>query len=230
MKRMMIVLAILLFASSVSAQEIEVGVKAGYNASYMTGLSQMFAAMNNMDGVDAVDGSTSIRSGVHAGLMMQMGLTQLLFLQPELLYSMQGVKLDGSITAEGQLFTQKTTTTLHYLQLPVYFGCKFNPEAESNIIMALGPYVACGLGGSEKDKDSGLAQDMFGEHGFFKRIDVGLSFLVGTQLFNKMQLSVACDLGLIDVVDVQGWKTAKDLLGLSSVCNRNFKISLAYFF
>lgn len=63
----------------------------------------------------------------------------------------------------------------------------------------------------------------------FKRFDFGLSAMGGIQ-FNKLQITIGYDLGLTDNVDIDGWKTAKDIYGLSSICNRDFKVSVGYFF
>jgi hypothetical protein len=134
------------------------------------------------------------------------------FLQPELSYSIQGTKEEIASTTE--------TSRLNFLKLPVYAGYKIDAGLGLNIILAAGPYFAYGLNGSE---------GAYGDDGMFTRFDAGLSAMGGIQ-FNKIQITVGYDFGLIDQMDIEGWSTAKDILGLSAVQNRNIKVSAGYFF
>jgi len=62
-----------------------------------------------------------------------------------------------------------------------------------------------------------------------ERFDAGLSAIAGIE-FRKFQITLGYDLGLVDAMDVDGWKTMKDLAGLSSIRNQNIKVSVGYFF
>ena len=89
-----------------------------------------------------------------------------------------------------------------------------------SIILGAGPYVAFGISGSEGS---------YGDGGMFQRFDAGLSAIGGIQ-FHKLQITAGFDLGLVDQMGFDGWKTIKDITGASSVQNRNFKLSVGYFF
>jgi hypothetical protein len=71
--------------------------------------------------------------------------------------------------------------------------------------------------------------DVFKSDNGFKRLDVGASALAGIQ-FNQLQITLGYDLGLTDMTNMEGLNTAKELSGLSSVCNRNLKLSVGCFF
>lgn len=196
-----------LVVTGVNAQSLKFGVKAGLNAATLSGFDDLTNVMNELSS-DAY--STKSRLGFHAGVVAQLDLPANLFLQPELLYSLQGIK--GEINGESE------TDDLGYLQLPIYLGYKINVGMGLDVILGVGPYLGYGLHGTD---------DAFDET--FKRFDFGLSAMGGIQ-FNKLQITIGYDLGLTDNVDFAGWETIKDLADLSSISNRNFKVSLAYFF
>ncbi|MDR2086207.1 MAG: PorT family protein [Dysgonamonadaceae bacterium] len=171
------------------------------------------------DAYEAMDGSSipgytiGYASGVHLGLIVQYDLSTKFFLQPELLYSMQG--MTEKATNQGS-----ETSRLNFIQLPVYAGYKVNLGLDLNLILAAGPYLAYGINGSK---------GAYGSDGMLNRFDAGVSVMGGLQ-FNKVQITVGYDHGLFDQMDVNGWDTAKDILGLSSIQNRNVKLSAGYFF
>jgi hypothetical protein len=193
-----------LLAMSAQAQ-VKIGVKGGLNGSTISG----FDALTNLE--ETISGyEVSSRAGFHAGIMANFSLPSNFFLQPELLFSLQGDK---------ESFMNETGyNVLNYIQLPVYAGYKIKISNGLDVIVGIGPYFAYGLSGTD---------DAFNT--LFKRLDIGASALAGIQ-FNRLQITLGYDLGLTDMIDIDGWKTAKDLLGLSSVCNRNVKLSIGYFF
>ncbi|MDR2359216.1 MAG: PorT family protein, partial [Prevotellaceae bacterium] len=86
MKKTILVLAALAVTLSVNAQ-VKFGVKAGLNASIISGVS-----MSPL-GVDvAVLESDGMAIGFHAGAFVNFSFGRLFGLQPEVLYSMQGGK------------------------------------------------------------------------------------------------------------------------------------------
>ena len=203
-----------IYSGSNTLISVKFGIKAGYNRSTMSGIKDLNDSYNQLDFVEHLDVSVKNRNGVHAGIVCQIKFSNNFFLQPELLYSLQGVKEIENTQNEEDI------TDLHYLQLPVYAGCAKNAGSNVDIIIGLGPYFGLGFAGSDKT---------FGDDGFLRRGDFGLSAIGGVQI-NNIQLTIGYDLGLIDLIDSNGWKTVKDVLGLSSVSNRNFKISMAYLF
>ncbi len=203
-----------------SAQtEVLYGVKGGFNASSVSGLSGLIDA-SNRSGNSSLDMSVKYRPGFHMGLVSQINITDKFFVQPELLYSLQGFKLSGSGNILYEYVSGSETTIMHYLQLPVYAGTKIAAGQGLDIILGVGPYIAYGLSGEE---------GTFGDSGMFRRFDFGLTAMGGVQ-FNKFQITLGYDLGLVDLINTPGWSAAKNEAGISSMCNRNLKASVAYFF
>ena len=76
----------------VTAQEINFGVKGGFNTSKLKGFP----------------GGTSAMSGFHAGAFAEIKLLNTIALQPELIYSRQGSEIDG-----------QDDLKMDYIQIPV---------------------------------------------------------------------------------------------------------------
>ena len=206
MKKLKVIFVLCLLTVGVisSSAQLNYGVKVGLNTSTLSGYSKLSE-------VSGEDLEAKSKLGLHAGVMAQLELPVVgLFLQPELLYSSLGV------TEEYQ--GESESSSLNYLQLPVYIGYKINAGLGLNVILGAGPYLGYGLSGTD---------DAFDE--MFNRFDFGLSAMGGIE-FNKLQITVGYDLGLTDNMGMDGWKTIKDLGGLSSISNRNLKVSLGYFF
>ncbi|MCL1937768.1 MAG: PorT family protein [Candidatus Azobacteroides sp.] len=205
-------------AVSFSNAQVRFGVKAGFNASSLSGYEKAVTTLGEnaeIGGMLPFDAfSVKYRPGFHAGIVSQIDLAPNFLLQPELLYSLLGVKEETSLLG----VKQSETGSLHYIQLPVYAAYKFNVGLNLDLILGAGPYIGCGIAGDD---------DAFKDT--FTRFDWGLSAMGGVQ-YNKFQITIGYDLGLMDMFNMDGWKTAKDMLGLSSISNRNFKVSVAYFF
>ena len=213
-----VIVAILLSIVSigwVSAQDFKIGLKGGINTSTIGGFKAMWDRMNEIGGgmLDEIgeNYSTSYKLGFHAGVVAQCSFGNF-FVQPELLFSQIGIteKLDG----------KTENSSLNYLQIPVYAGYKASVGLGLNLLAGAGPYLAYGISGTDEP---------FQKNEMFKRFDAGLSFIGGIQ-FHKIQITLGYDLGLIDMMDASGWKTLKDIAGLSSITNQNIKVSFAYFF
>lgn len=207
-------------ALSTQAQ-VKFGVKAGMNVSTQSGYKDL---LNQEDLIgelgENVDVNIKSKLGFHVGAVLQYNFSNSgFFLQPELLYSNLGLKAEAKLAvAGGGIYSESDKLNLHYLQLPVYAGYKINAGLGLNILLGVGPYIGYGISGND---------DVF--DGMYKRFDFGLSAMGGVQ-YNSLQITLGYDLGLIDLIDAPGWKTAKDLMDLSSICNRNLKVSVAYLF
>ena len=206
-------LAVLIcFASSAQAQ-VKIGAKAGFNASSMSGWGDV---MDKSLG-SGIGYSAKFKPGFHAGLMIQVNFPDSFFLQPELLFSNQGMKEELKMAGQ----KESENSTLNYLQLPIYAGCKFNAGPGLDVILGVGPYLAYGISGTD---------DVFdGDDGMLKRFDAGLSAMAGIE-FSKFQITLGYDLGLVDAIGMDGWKETKKAAGFSSIRNQNIKVSLGYFF
>jgi hypothetical protein len=81
MKKALILFFTVLFISSAQAQMVEFGLKGGVNFSSLKG-----------DGLDGFDSSNY--TSFHFGAIVELKLLENLSIQPELLYSSQGAKID----------------------------------------------------------------------------------------------------------------------------------------
>ncbi len=95
-------LFILSFCSASLAQ-VQFGIKAGYNLASLPFSDDEFYTHKNL-------------SAFNAGLMASFPLSTHLLLQPELVYSLQGIHATVHATTSGD---QHITYTYHYLNLPI---------------------------------------------------------------------------------------------------------------
>jgi hypothetical protein len=212
-----VLVAFVLFSFTSQAQ-VQFGVKGGLNASTLSGYDR-FTELVGAIGLG--DLKTQSKAGYHIGVIAQINLPATsFFIQPELLYTNLGVKesIKNSILMEDA----SETSSLNYLQVPVYAGYKWNAGLGLDIIAGVGPYIGYGLSATD---------DMFDgdTDGHFNRFDYGLSAMAGVQ-FYKVQITLGYDLGLGKLNSGNIWKDANDLLDLPAISNRNIKVSLAYLF
>ena len=197
----------LCFVFSAQAQ-IKYGVKAGFSGSNMSGADELLGYAGS-----SFDDKAKLKPGFHAGGIMQLEFEQSFFLQSELLFSNQG------LTAKSG--NKSKSFNVNYLQLPVYVGFKIKTGTSLDILLGAGPYFALGLNGSDDPISFG------GDDSKLNRFDMGIALLGGVQ-YNKFQFTLGYDFGLIDAFDIDSQKQLQ--LQLSSVYNRNLKVSVGYFF
>ena len=110
----------LLVNFSLKAQESHAGIKGGINLSSLT-----------------TDGNSdkNLKIGFHAGVYDKIPVGESFAIQPELLYSVKGIKLnyDDNTFADGE-----TRFNLNYIDLPVKFVFNLSDDFE----FQFGPYVS----------------------------------------------------------------------------------------
>ncbi len=194
MKKVFLAIAVVI-GLGVNAQNVKFGVKAGLNV----------ANVSNLDGEIKFDS----RMAYHVGAMAEAILTERFSVQPEVLFSVQGVrKKEGGITA---------TINLNYVNVPVM--AKY--YIIEGLSLEVGPQVgflttaefklegAGGKSGTEDIKDE------------LKKVDFGLNF--GTSYnYQNFNLGVRYNLGLTDL--------SKEREEGDASKNGVFQISLGYFF
>ena len=141
--------------------------------------------------------------------------------------------------------------TIHYFELPILIGIRYNINHNIELQFNTGPYIAVGLGG-KRDMASGSGENnkskskqsfdpvpetqtqvqIFGELDRYKpsslgckRFDAGWKFDLGVDI-KKYYVGIAYDLGL---VDIRSEKT-KEFWSLGAMKNRNFSINVGYSF
>lgn len=146
------------------------GIKGGYNLSAVS-----------FDG----DGETAQRHGFHIGVYGESFINNNFSVQPELLFSQQGYKIENS----SGTFTQK----LNYINLPLMF--KAYPS--HNFFLETGPQI--GFAVTHKEEYDGVfsGSEEFEPDSF----DWGMNFGAGLKTDSGVSIGVRYHLGLGDLYD-----------------------------
>ena len=183
------------FANSQNKKEVSFGIKGGLNVSTIT----------NVNSIDTGVSSSAL-IGFHVGVFGEFLLSDKFSLQPELLYSTQGVKLNFS----GETGDLK----LDYINIPVM--AKFYVAKEFSL--EFGPQI--GFLTSAKAKSGGASVDVKES---MKSTDFGLDLGAGYDFGKNVTLGLLYNYGLTRV--------QKDLAsGESESKNSVFQLSVGYKF
>jgi hypothetical protein len=183
------------------AQESAAWLKGGVN----------FANVSS-DSKGEVDDANLLTS-FHVGIMGDITIAKVLSIQPGLLFTGKGSKLQSGNPSDLNYY--KATTNPLYIEIPVNAVIKLPIEKESNFFFGAGPYIAMGVGGKRKieGKTVGLAYsnnekieysnddpttfktEEGAGLGVMRRFDYGLNGTAGFQL-NGFLISVNYGFGL----------------------------------
>ena len=139
------------------------------------------------------------------------------------------------------------TYDLHYLEIPVRVGFRYNMSESLGIYGEVGPYFSIGVGGKHKCRvdadgtDARLIEEQATYAAFknydypkegFQRWDAGISFRVGAEYEQHYNLMIGCDWGLADLYRGSYRDAAHDagVPTLPKVKNFNFSITVGYRF
>lgn len=168
------------FASLISNEvhaQMRAGVKGGLNVSNLY--------------VDDVDDENA-RYGFNLGVYGQILSSDVFAIQPELLFSTKGSKIEYG----GNFFDQTIKYNLSYLDLPVLAVFKLGESAEIHV----GPYVSYLLGANiSHDGDLGSGVDEI-DKDHLKSFDYGLSGGFGLN-FGNIQVGARYNYGLAKLAD-----------------------------
>ena len=164
-------------------------------------------------------------------------------------WTMKGGKMSHFAIVEDLATLDATSKCpLHYLEIPVRVGFRYNFTEEIGLYGEVGPYFAIGVGGRHKltiDGDGPAVREMEDEFTYkafkktddvnrvsFQRWDAGISFRVGAEYNNHYNLMVGFDWGLADIYRDNFRDAYFTEYGerLPKVHNVNFSISLGYRF
>ena len=172
MKKIILSAIAMFMLGIVGAQEVKFGLKAGANSATLTG--------------DTNDNTRS-KIGFDLGFFSEILITEKWAIQPELLYSAQGYKVN------------KNATLLHYVNMPVminFFVTKyFNLEA--------GPHVGFLTSAKTKFDDGKVdTKDLYKDvKDSYNSINCGLNFGAGYGITPNASLNFRYSLGLTNIVN-----------------------------
>lgn len=223
MKKLSLVMicAVSLFSMQANAQSqaVEVGgttfgIRAGVNFQNINGKDESGDKLEN-----------KLKTGFHLGVNAEIPVAPDFYVQPGLLFSTKGAKLDD----EGDDYT----LNLSYIELPVNF--LYKPVVGSGkLVVGFGPYLAYGIGGNLKTpgddvdvkfKSKVKAGDDL-DKVYFKPFDAGANFVAGYEFSNKFSFQLNAQLGLVNInPEYDGLPD-----GDSRSANTGFGVSVGYRF
>lgn len=186
MKKITLIVALtgLLFSSNINAQDILFGVKAGFNVSSLGGAS---------------DRGYGSKPGFHAGVAAEIGFSDAILLQPEVLVSMQGSGFGITGLSDN--------INLFYLNIPL--AVKYNIWDE--LYIEGGPQLGLMLGNNLDDFTLEA-----------NKIDFGVLVGAGYRLNDNFYFQLRFNAGLLNAID-------KDSNAGQASKNRVFQVSAIYF-
>ena len=158
------------------AQKAEFGIKGGLNI-----------ANQNFDGEGAP--STSALMGVNLGLFVDIKVGDKFVIQPEILYSMQGTKLNW--LSDGVTIN---SFKLAYINIPVmakYYATK-------NFSLEAGPQIGFLTSAKVNGTSNGTTVDVDAKK-FYNSTDFGINFGAGYDFTKKISAGIRYGLGLSNV-------------------------------
>ena len=142
---------------------------------------------------------------------MEYQFTDLISLQPSLFFSQKGAKYSSGY--EGTVVDADADVKINqlYLELPINVQFRFNLADNTNLVIATGPYLACGVGGKTKFDggasiggiavNGGDKVDTVGSDGLdYNRFDAGWNIGLGVE-FGKILVGLDTQLGFCKVMD-----------------------------
>lgn len=219
-----ITVTLLAFSLTIFSQEETTLSKVKFGAK--TGLNISSASVDlNTSGWGADESySTKSYTGFHLGFFAEYAINDKMKLQPELLYSRQGYKLNF----KDDYINDTNTYKLNYLVAPLMF--KYNiidnlyAEAGLNIALLIGgenEYKSVyDASGTEYDSSETITEDLPDN---FSNLDLGMNIGASYQ-YNKFLFGLRYTLGLTNLNSFDGTDDLK------SDKSRNFAISVGYFF
>lgn len=210
----MLVLCTLLLCATITAQteKVKIGVKAGLNIASLT--------------FDENELESSQKTGFTAGIMAEIPLAKNFSVQPEVLYSQQGMKFSYS-DIDVANSSYKSMITLNYLNIPVmlkYYVLK-------GLSVQAGPQIGILLKSNNKYQDNFLGYDNHENYNlsdYTNAFDTSVNLGLGYQFKDKFYVDLRYNISYSDV-----FKEANsngNYVINSDMRNRVFQITIGYFF
>jgi hypothetical protein len=178
MKKIILSAIVLFTVGFANAQKVEYGLKGGLNI-----------ANQNFVGTGAP--STNTLTGVNVGAFVEIKILDKISIQPELLYSTQGTKLN--------LYDSSSNVTinsfkLNYINIPVML--KY--YAADKFCLEFGPQIGFRTSAKVSGTSSGSTVDVDAKQ-LFKSTDFGINFGAGFDITKKLAIGLRYNLGLSNI-------------------------------
>jgi opacity protein-like surface antigen len=202
MKKIIMTAAAIMAFAFTNAQDVKFGIKGAVSLTTLTG--------------DVENASSKV--GFQAGAFAEIKITDKFSIQPEVLYSAQGVKEKGNTEYNGNIYSLEANTKLGYINVPVmakyYVAEKFSLEA--------GPQIGFLVSAKGEATVLGRSQEVDIKDGY-KSIDLGLNLGAGYDFTENLSVGVRYSLGLSNLA-------ADDYDNDVNIKNSVFALSLGYKF
>ena len=183
MQKVLLSLGLLVSISfAAQAQSATFGIKAG-------------ASLTNFTGSNTSDAKNIF--GFNGGLVANFAINDAFSIQPEVLYSMKGAKAEQSTSFGGVTYSDKLTSRLHYIDVPVL--ARVNA---GGLFFELGPQIGFLVAAKQKEEISGgtgagtYDNDVKDQ---LKTVDFGYAAGLGYQLSNGPGIGLRYNGGFSDV-------------------------------
>lgn len=197
-----------------NAQSVKFGIKAGANIATLTG--------------DAVADDVSMKVGFNAGGLAEIKFTDMIALQPEVLFSMQGARtVDRSNDIAGNRFEDESTVNLGYINVPVML--KIYPT--KSFFLEGGPQVGFLISAKSKNESTSnfvdgtsiVESETVDIKDNLKTVDVAFNLGLGYDFTENLFINARYSLGLTNIYDTPDFLGA---LGVTELDAKNATISV----
>lgn len=185
--------------SALAQQEVKFGPKAGVN----------FASIN---GKVTEEGEkfefNKGQTGFHVGAFAEIKFNDKFAIQPELLYSVQGAKIEESASLPGMSYDLETKWNLHYINVPIMAKYYVIPS----VAIEVGPYVGFNIKSEMKSEGTytiaGVTESENETQDFKKgtnSVDFGLGAGASFNMDNGFFVGARYNLGLAKISKDAKW-------------------------
>ena len=162
-------------------------------------------------------------------------------------WSMKGGKASDNIFNLAEEPVGSSKYVLHYIEVPIRVGFRYNVLENLGIYGELGPYFAVGVGGSHgasigldgqeaREAEEELSFNAFKNYDdltlSFQRWDAGIGFRIGAEYEQHYNVMIGAEWGLADIYRTSLRDRYFDQTGIAlpKVHNFNFSITVGYRF
>lgn len=162
-------------------------------------------------------------------------------------WSMKGGKASDNIFNLAGQSVGSSKYVLHYIEVPIRVGFRYNALENLGFYGELGPYFAVGVGGSHSasigldGQEARVMEDAESFNAFknyddltrsFQRWDAGIGFRIGAEYEQHYNVMIGADWGLADIFRTNLRDRVFDQTGIAlpKVHNFNFSITVGYRF